>query len=426
LRNPPFFLDVSFLSNLAVAVPFQNECYEKVRYQFENCVLDVDRHELTRDGETIAVEPQVFKVIHLLAREQGNLVSSDQIVSEVWKGRIVSDSAISSRINAARKAVGDDGKAQRIIKTVARLGFQMVVPVKVEAAGGGENAGQEEPVQPHHSVKFTTSKDGTSIAYAMSGQGPKIMRAGHFMTHLEYDWSSPIWRPYLEAIGKQYTIVRYDQRGTGLSDRELRGTGIEEYADDLKAVADAAGLERFPLIATSQGVPVAIHFAANNPERVEKLILVGGYAIGRILRDPNYGSDETNAMLAMIRAGWGRPNSGFMMAFTALFCPSASSDEIASLAEIQSASASSENAAIIRDAIDRFDVSDLLEKISAPTLVVHSDEDAVHPISQGQLIARNVSGAEFMQINSTNHVLMPSHPTFRDVIQAQLDFLSRQ
>ena len=194
--------------------------------------------------------------------------------------------------------------------------------------------------------------------------------------------------------------------------------------NDLKAVADAAGLEKFPLIASSQGVPAAIHFAAHNPERVKKLILYGGYALGRVLRDGGDGADQTKAMLSMIRAGWGKADSGFMIGFTSLFCPAASNEEIVGLAEIQAASTSPENAAKIRDAIDRFDVTALLDKVRAPTLVIHSQDDSVHPVSQGQLLAQNIADAEFIQVASTNHILMPSHPTFDEVIQAHLDFLS--
>lgn len=407
--------------------PADIESYRGVKYRFANCELDVERHEFTRDGVPVPVEPQVFDLILLLVRERGKLVSQDKIISEIWEGRIVSDSAISSRINAARKAVGDNGKEQRIIKTAARLGFQMAVPVDVEN-GQNTDTGPDanNPAQSRQSVRFATSKDGTSIAYATSGRGPKILRAGHFMTHLEKDWHSPIWRPYLEALGKEHTIIRYDQRGTGLSDQELLKTGIEEYSDDLKAVADAAELDKFPLVATSQGVPVAIHFAATYPERITRLILMGGYALGRILRDPNHGADETKALIAMIRAGWGQADSGFMIAFTSLFCPTASQEEIANLAEIQSASTSPENAAKIRNAIDRFDVVDLLASVTAPTLVIHAQEDSVHPVSQGRLIAKRIPNAEFVQLSSNNHILMPSHPTFQDVVQAQLDFLSAE
>ena len=396
-----------------------------VKYRFANCVLDTDRHELRRDGEQVCVEPQVFDLLHLMLRTSGDLISQDTIMDEIWGGRIVSDSAISSRISAVRKAVGDNGRDQAVIKTVARRGFQLIAPVEVELTHENTTACQTARTDTRQTVRFLTSADGTGIAFATSGRGLRILRAGHFMTHLVQDWQSPIWRPYLEAIGERHTVVRYDQRGTGLSDRKLKDTRLEAHVADLKAVADAAGLDRFPLVATSQGVPIAIQFAANNPERVSSLILYGGYATGRALRNKALGGQETDPMPALIRAGWGKPDSGFMVAFTSLFCPTASRNEIANLAEIQSSSAAPENAVMIRNAIDRFDVAHLLAKVRTPTLVIHARNDAVHPVSQGQLIARSIPNAEFLQIESTNHVPLPSHPTFGEIIEATIAFLAR-
>lgn len=393
-----------------------------MRYQFADCILDVERHELSLSGQPVALEPQVFDLIHLLVRNAGNLVSQDEILNEIWGGRVISDSALSSRVNAARKAVGDSGREQRIIKTIPRRGFQLIIPVESESTADTGVAPQPEIRQ---TVRYTTSHDGTVLAYAISGSGPKVMRAGHFLTHLEKDWHSPVWRPYLDAIGSHHTVIRYDQRGTGLSDRELRAPTLENYVADLKAVADAAGLERFPLIGTSQGVPIAIHFAANNPERVSRLILYGGFALGRMLRDSDDVADEANALLTLIRAGWGKPESGFMVAFTSVFCPGASHEEIANLVDIQLASTTPDNAARIRGAFDRFSVIDLLEKVRAPTLVIHARNDSLHPVSQGQLLASKIPDAEFLEVESSNHIALPSDPVFQEIVTAELEFLAR-
>lgn len=395
-----------------------------MRYRFSQCILDVDRHELYRQGDSVAVEPQVFDLIHLLVQNAGKLVTHDRIVNEIWDGRSISDSAISSRITTARKAVGDNGKEQTIIKTVPRRGLQFVAKVHFDQETDTRVSSQG----PNHRqvIRYTTSPDGSQLAYAAFGSGPKIMRAGHFLTHLEKDWHSPIWRPYLDALGQNHTVLRYDQRGTGLSSWELGDTSLEAYSADLKSVADAAGLERFPLIASSQGVPVAIHFAANNPDRVERLILYGGYALGRTLRNDGRSSEEASALLAMIRAGWGKPDSAFMTGFTSVFCPGATPEEIANLVDIQLASTTPENAVNIRVAIDRFSVVDDLDKIEAPTLVIHAQNDSLHPASQGQLIASRIPGAEYMQVQSDNHIVLPSDPAFAEIIDATLEFLTRK
>jgi len=244
------------------------------------------------------------------------------------------------------------------------------------------------------------------------------------MTHLEKDWESPVWAPYLQELSARHSLVRYDQRGSGLSDADLRGTDIEDYVADLKAVVDAAGLETFPLIASSQGVPISIIFAATYPERVSRLVFYGGFAQGRARRDHQYASEEASALMALIRSGWGKPDSPFMVAFTSVFCPGASKAEMDNMVEIQLASSSAENAVAIREAFDQFDVVNRLADVKVPTLVIHASGDAVHPVSQGRLLASEIPGAEFLQVESNNHVLLPSHSAWRKVVDAQLAFLA--
>lgn len=397
--------------------------YIFMRYTFCTCILDTEQHLLFRDGKQVSTEPQVFDLLHLLVRNAGMLVSRDEIIDDVWGGRIVSESSISARINAARKAVGDNGKTQAIIKTVTRRGLQFVASVSTD---GGTTAAHSRVLSELQRVRFAKSSDGTHIAYATSGSGPKIMRAGHFLTHLEMDWKSQIWRPYLDALGHDHTLVRYDQRGTGLSDSAVNNLGLEYQVADLEAVADAAGLERFPLIALSQGVPVAIQYAAQNPERVSCLVLYGGYSEGRALRDGGQSSEAADAMMTLMQEGWGKPKSAFMGAFTSLFCPGASQEQLADLVETQLASTSPENAALIRMAIDRFSVLDQLEKVTVPTLVIHSRNDSVHPLSEGQKLASNISNTDFVVLESNNHILLPDEPAWQEFIHETLAIIMRE
>lgn len=392
-----------------------------MRYTFANCILDTGSYSLLRDGVPIPVEPQVLDLLLLLVENAGNLVTKDTLIDRVWDGRIVSEATVSARINAARTAVGDNGKKQAIIKTVPRKGFRLEVTVSVDG---------QKPSTPAKSVRqtiqFATSSDGTKIAYAKSGEGPLILRVGHFLTHLEMDWLNPIWRPYIDALSADNTFVRYDQRGTGLSDTDVVDFSVDSYVADLLAVADAIGQERFPLIATSQGVPVAIKFAADYPERVSHLVLYGGYAQGRAIRDDSFSNDEANALLTMIRAGWGNPDSAFMVAFTSLFCPGATKEELDGLVEIQLASATPETAANIRVAIEKMDVAEYLKRIDVPTLVIHASNDAVQPASQGRALAAGIPGAEFHQVETNNHIPLPSDPVWEEIVSAQLEFISRK
>ncbi len=394
----------------------------RVRYEFADCVLDTESYQLQRFGTAVPVEPQVFELLSLLVENAGKLVSKDKIIERVWDGRIVSEATISARINAARTAVGDNGKSQAVIRTVQRRGLELVAPVETDC-NEMSPAGMAKRTQTIH---FVRSDDGTSIAYARSGDGSPVVRAGHFLTHLEKDWSSPVWGPYLKELSSRYSLIRYDQRGTGLSEAELKGTRIEDYVADLKAVVDAAGLETFPLVASSQGVPISIVFAAAYPERVSRLVLYGGFAQGRARRDHQYANDEANALMALIRSGWGKPDSPFMVAFTSVFCPGASKEEMDNMVEIQLASTSAENAATIRAAFDQFDVSACLPQVRVPTLIIHANGDAVHPVTQGRWLASEIPGAEFLQVESNNHVYLPSDPAWRQIVDAQLEFLSRE
>lgn len=393
-----------------------------MRYHFANCELDTDRHILTRDGDPVPVEPQVFDLIHLLVRNPGILVTRDQILEEIWDGRIVSESSISARTNAARKAVGDTGKSQNVIKTVVRRGLQLVVSVSTIDATKPK---PPSPAELRQRVRFATSQDGTKIAYATSGVGPKILRSGHFLTHLEMDLDSTIWRPLLSALSAEHTLIRYDQRGTGLSDTGIKDADLDSQVADLKAVADASQAQRFPLIALSQGVPIAIKFAARYPERVSCLVLYGGYSEGRMLREDSPQNAAADAMIALIREGWGKPESAFMGAFTSLFCPGASRAELSELVKMQLASASPANAIRLRAAIDQFSVFDALSKIQVPTLVVHGRNDSVHPMSEGNKLASQIPNAELIVLETSNHILLPNEPANEIWIAEALAFLKR-
>ncbi len=394
-----------------------------MRYRFANCVLDTDRRGLLRDGEAVSVEPQVFDLLELLAQNAGAMVSKDQLIEVVWGGRIVSEATISARINAARRAVGDTGKAQAVIRTVPRRGFEMVAAVIAEGSGAGPapQAASDIP----QTIRYTTSKDGTSIAYGVSGSGPPLMRAGHFLTHLEVDWRQSVFRPFLQTLSRAHRLVRYDMRGMGLSQPDAEELTIERYIGDMLAVADAAGLERFPILGISQGVPIAVKFAAEFPERVSRLVLYGGFAQGRALRDGGMRVEEAEAMKAMIRAGWGKPGSAFVSAFTAVFCPDATKAERDSLVETQQASATPEMALKIRTALDHLDVSDALAKIVAPTLVVHASNDAVNPMSQARYLAAHIAGADLRVLESNNHLFVPSCPATDELLAVCLEFLGR-
>lgn len=376
-------------------------------YRFGPFLLVPECRELIAQESARAIEPQVFDLLHHLVRERQRVVSSDELIAAVWNGRIVSDSAIAARISAARAAIDDDGKQQRWIKTVPRCGFRFVGPV--EAADTPEAASKSmKPGADHRQrIAFCRSADGTRIAYAASGDGYPLIKAGHWLTHLEHDWTSPIWRPFLDRLNRQFRVVRYDQRGNGLSEWNAADFSLERFVEDLEAVVDASGFERFALYGTSQGAPIATAYASRHPDRVSHLILHGGYEKGRLVRTPPGDREQGEAILTLMRHGWGKANSAFIDAFATMFIPGGSREQIDSLVELQQRTTSPENAVAIRSAVDGFDVSDCLGRISVPTLVIHARDDGVQPLEQGYRLAAGIPDAEFLMLESRNHVILP-------------------
>jgi DNA-binding winged helix-turn-helix (wHTH) protein len=271
-------------------------------FSFGGYRLDTGAHVLMGDGGEVHLEPQVFDLLTLLVTRAPDLVSYDEMIAEIWGGRIVSDATVAARVSAARAAVGDDGKRQAVIRTHPKRGVQLVASVSEEGS-----APPPPPVPAlNQKIAYTTSSDGTAIAWAETGEGPPLLRGGHWLNHLENDWKSPVFGPLLERLARGRRLIRYDPRGTGMSERSLNGGAFEDFVDDMEAVADAAGLERFAIYAISQSVPIAIAFAARHPDRVSRMILNNGLVRGELARGE---TEKLEAMLAMIRAGWGVPGS---------------------------------------------------------------------------------------------------------------------
>ncbi len=377
-----------------------------MRYSFDDCLLDIDRRELSKGGELVATEPQVFDLLVFLLRHRDRVVSRDDLIEGVWNGRIVSESALASRINAARRAIGDDGAAQKLIKTIVRKGFRFVGEVREDEAGA------HAPVPLAQSISFCRTSDGVNIAVATVGNGPILVKTANWLNHLEHDWQSPIWLPMLQRLAARFRLVRYDGRGNGLSDRDVADISQDGFVRDLDAVIDTLDADRFALLGLSQGAAAAVTFAARHPNRVSRLVLYGAYAQGRNRRGSSEDATTAQAVLAMMQQGWGHADSAFMRAFSSLYLPNASREQVKSFADMQRLSTSGEIATRLRIACDDIDIIDLLPKIKVPTLVVHARHDQVAPLEQGRLIAAQIPGAKFITIDSENHVPVPGDPAW--------------
>lgn len=393
-----------------------------MQYRFAGCSIDIDRHEFSRAGAVVRLEPQVFDLLLVLAERAGKLVTHQDLIDTVWRGLNVSDATISSRISAARTAVGDNGRDQHVIETVSRRGFRLISPVDVIAETVAEAACAQPVAAPE--IQFAKSADGTRIAFAASGDGPPLLRVAHWLSHLEMDWHSPIWRPLIDILSARHRLYRYDQRGTGLSGRSIGSGGLEHFMADLRAVADAAGLARFSIFAASQGGPVALRFAAEYPDRVDRIVLLGAYAEGRLFRDKSPEDTDEETILSLIRSGWGRKGSTFVRAFSSLFMPDATPEQVDHFVDVQLETASPENAVALRQAIDRFLITDILHKVTAPVLLLHARGDVIHPIAQSRLLASELPDARLVVLDSNNHVPLPQHLSW-DVMVAECESFLR-
>lgn len=257
-------------------------------------------------------------------------------------------------------------------------------------------------------IRFCKSAGGTQIAYALSGEGPALVKVANFLTHLEYDWHSPVVQPFLLELGRGHTLLRYDPRGCGLSDRNVQDLSLETWVADLEAVVDAAGIERFPLFAHSQGGAIGIAYAARHPERVSHLILLGGWARHVMRRNLAPAQIEEMRMLVKLAGmGWGRENPAYRQVFTSLLIPDSTAEQAASYNELERMCTSPECAARIFSSVGKLDVMDLAPRVRCPTLIAHAQGDASVPYEEGRLIAGLIPNSRFVLLQGRNHILLP-------------------
>lgn len=273
-------------------------------------------------------------------------------------------------------------------------------------------------------IRFCTSADGVRIAYATCGSGPRLVRASTYLTHLEHDWNSPVWRHWLTGLARNFTLVRHDQRGCGLSDWNVSDFSMDAWVADLEAVVDDLGLERFHLLGPSQGGAVAIEYAVRHPERVSSLILYGAYAQGRFHRSPAAEHrEEAEAMLRLMRVGWGRNNPAFRQVFSTLFMPQATQEQMTWFNDLQQITTSPENAVAMERAFYEIDVRAAAAKVATPTLVMHAQQDAMVSFEQGRALAALIPNAKFVPLDSPNHLLLQNEPAWDQFMREVLDFI---
>jgi pimeloyl-ACP methyl ester carboxylesterase/AraC-like DNA-binding protein len=295
---------------------------------------------------------------------------------------------------------------------------------RIEAEERARAAEMARPRLPAQDVRYATAADGTRLAYSVVGDGPPLVKTANWLNHIEYDWESPLWRQWIEEFTQGRSLVRYDERGNGLSDWDTPELSLDAFVDDLKCVVDELGLERFDLLAISQGAAVAVAFAVRYPDRVRRLVIINGYAAGWAVHADPAEVAKREAMITLSQLGWGADNASYRQLFTNLYIPGASAKQMGWFNEMQRLSASPENAVRLMRVLGNIDVRELLPQVRTPTLIFHSrDDQAVH-FSRGEELARGIPGATFIPLDSRNHILVESEPAWRLFADASRAFFN--
>jgi len=273
-------------------------------------------------------------------------------------------------------------------------------------------------------IRFARGHDGVRLAYASSGSGPTLIKTATWLSHLEYDWQSPVWRHLLQEMSRDRRFVRYDERGCGLSDWAVSDLSFDSWVRDLETVVDTLGVERFALLGMSQGASISIAYAVRHPERVTHLVLHGGYARGRLVRSNTpQQREEAETMAKLVELGWGKAEPSFRQFFTSQFIPGGTPEQHQWFNELERLSTSPSTAVRFMHEFARIDVQALLPQVRCPTLVLHSSGDVRQPIAEGRLIASQIPGAQFVPIDSGNHLLLGDEPGWQHWVEAVRAFL---
>ncbi|WFE25850.1 alpha/beta fold hydrolase [Solwaraspora sp. WMMD791] len=408
-------------------------------YRFGEYELDMARYELRRSGQPVHIEPRALDLLQYLIEHRDRVVPKTELLDQVWGDRFVSEAALTTGLRTARLAIGDTGRHQQLIRTVHRRGYQFVAAVTVLPADGRAGTGHRAepgtrtgagavtaptgaPGGPESQiVRFCRADDGTRIAYATVGSGPPLLKAANWMSHLDLEWTTPVWSHWLSGLARNRQLVRYDERGCGLSDWDVPSFSFDDWVDDLETVVDAVGLDRFPLLGVSQGGAVAVAYAVRRPERVSRLILAGAYARGRLVRARDQAErDEAALDLNLARVGWTHQDPSFLGVFAAQFLPDGTPEELEEFIGFQRRTTSPANGVRFLEEFARIDVSAIAHRVQCPTLILHCRDDLRVPISQASELATLIPDSQLVLLDSRNHLLSATEPAWPEFL-AQID-----
>jgi len=391
-------------------------------YVFGGYELDTRRHELRHQGALVAVEPQVFSVLAYLAAHADRVVDKEELLDAVWETRFVTESALTSRIKDARRAIGDDGRAQHAIRTIHGRGYRFVAAVT--ARDSPLVAADVDPLLDAE-FGFCRADDGVRIAYGSTGSGTPLVKAANWLTHLRFDAINVVWRHWVRDLSRRYQLVRYDERGCGMSDWDVEDVSFDAWVRDLESVVEHLGVERFALLGISQGGAVATTYAARHPERVSHLVLYGAFPLGRRVRARRDAERrDAEILIDLLETGWAREDSPFGSMFASQFMPEGSPEQWAAFVEVQRRTTSARNARRLMSVSQEIDVTEVAPAVTVPTLVLHATRDRRVPLEQGQLFADLIPQASFAPLESHNHILLGDEPAWKVFVDEVERFIS--
>jgi pimeloyl-ACP methyl ester carboxylesterase/DNA-binding CsgD family transcriptional regulator len=273
-------------------------------------------------------------------------------------------------------------------------------------------------------IRYLRTRDGVQLAWAEAGEGPVLVKAANWLTHLEFEWQSPVWRHWIRFFASHFRFIRYDERGCGMSDWDAGEISVDKWVDDLDSVVEAAvPHEPFALLGISHGAAACIGYAVRHPERVSAMVLYGGYARGYAHRGNPDAEREYRAIVDLFQRGWGRDNPAFRQVFTSRFIPGGTPEQLEWFNDLCEKTTSPAVAGELLQMRARVNVADLLGQIRVPTLIIHAREDDVVPLAEGRLLASSIAGAQFVELESKNHVLLESEPAWKRFQDVALEFL---
>jgi pimeloyl-ACP methyl ester carboxylesterase len=398
-------------------------------YQFGPFQLDPAEHRLLRQGVEVGLQLKPFEILCLLVENAGRLIKKEELLERIWPDAIVEENNLNKNVSLLRKALGESATGQAYIETVPRVGYRFVAAVSEigsRPVAPAETSGSP-PSTPRQKIQFCVTSDGVRLAYSTAGSGYPLVKSANWLNHLDYEWDSPLWKHCLRELTKHHRLVRYDERGNGLSQWDVKDMSLELWVQDLETVVEAAGVERFALLGISQGGAVAIAYAIRHPERVSHLVLLGAFSRGLEARGTEKQLAGRRALQTLIRLDWGKNNPDFKSMFTKFYIPQNSTPEQHQwFNDLQRISASPENAARIMMTLDEISIRELLPQVSVPTVVFHGDHDRVIPAEEGRILAAEIPGARFVPLNTGNHILLGEEPAWQVFLEELGAFLGWQ